>query len=80
MSDPRAQLVAATKRYKATETDHEKARQAAISAVIDALKSSIGPVEVARLSPFTSAYVRKLARERGIPPAPPGPKRPTSDS
>jgi hypothetical protein len=80
MSDPRARLTAATLRYRATEADHEQARQAAIVAVIDALRASIGPTEVTRLSPFTDAYVRKLARENGIPPAPRGPKRRTGDA
>lgn len=75
MADPRAQLTAATRRYRTTEADHEQARQAAISAVIAALRASIGPAEVARLSPFTPAYVRKIARDNGIPPAAPGPKR-----
>jgi hypothetical protein len=72
--DPRAELVAATERYRSSETLHEEARQAAIAAVIAALRANIGPVEVERLSPFTGAYIRRLAREHGIPPAAPGPK------
>lgn len=79
MSDPRAQLAAATTRYRATEADHEKARRAAIGAVIVALRESVGPTEVARLSPFTAAYVRKIARDNGIPPASLGPKRRDGD-
>ena len=74
MSDPRRDLAEATRRYERTEVAHEEARQAAIDAVIAALRAGIGPAEVERLSPFTGAYIRKLARERGIPPAPPGPK------
>jgi hypothetical protein len=75
MTDLRRQLAAATQRYQATETAHEEARQAAIQAVIAALRGQVGPTEVAGLSPFTAAYVRKLARDHGIPPAPVGPKR-----
>src|ERR1051326_7684551 len=75
MADARAQLTAATRRYRTTEADHEQARQAALNPVVPALRASIGPAEVPRLSPFTPAYVRKIARDNGIPPAPPGPKR-----
>jgi hypothetical protein len=74
VSDPRADLIEATNRYRSTEADHEEARRAAIAAVLAALRANIGPSEVERLSPFTAAYVRRLAREHGIPPAAPGPK------
>ena len=72
--DPRDDLVAATRRYRRTEAAHEEARQMVIDAVIAALRANLGPTEVERLSPFTGAYIRKLAREHGIPPAAPGPK------
>jgi hypothetical protein len=72
--DPRDALRAAASRYRDTASDHEKARLAAIEAVLSALKAGITPTEVERLSPFTGAYVRRLARENGIPPAAPGPK------
>lgn len=70
--DPRTALVEAAQRYKSTETAHEEARQAAIAAVIAALRADVGPSEVERLSPFTAAYIRRLARDHGIPPAQPG--------
>ena len=72
MPDTREALSAATRRYRRTEAAHEEARQEVINAVIAALRDGVGPTEVERLSPFTSAYIRKLARENGIPPAPPG--------
>lgn len=75
MADERSALAAATRRYERTENAHEAARRDAIEAVLAALRAGIGPSEVERLSPFTAAYVRKLARENGIPPAAPGPKR-----
>jgi len=75
MDDMRRELGAATKRYEATARAHGAARDAAIEAVLRALAAGIAPTEVARLSPFTSAYIRKLAREKGMPPARPGPKR-----
>jgi len=74
VTDPRRALVEATQRYRRTEAVHEEARLAAIAAVIAALRADVGPVEVERLSPFTGAYIRRLAREHGIPPASPGPK------
>jgi predicted RNA-binding protein associated with RNAse of E/G family len=75
VSDPRKDLEAATRRYRKTATDHDKARDATVAAVLAALRAGVAPVEVERLSPFTGTYIRKMAREHGIPPAPPGPKR-----
>lgn len=75
MSDARDELSAATKRYRRTEAAHEAAREAVVAAVVAALRGGVGPTEVERLSPFSGAYVRKLAREHSVPPAPPGPKR-----
>ena len=53
MADPRSNLTAATKRYRTTGAAHEEARQAAIAAVVAALRAGVGPTEVERLSPFT---------------------------
>lgn len=75
VSDPRKDLENATRRYRKTASDHEQARDATIEAVLAALRFGVAPVEVERLSPFTAAYIRRLAREQGIPPASPGPKR-----
>lgn len=75
MTDLRDELTAATRRYERTEAAHETARQEVIAAALAALRAGITPTEVERLSPFTSAYIRRIARADGIPPAPPGPKR-----
>ncbi|MFG1609281.1 hypothetical protein [Actinoplanes sp. NPDC049265] len=75
MTDPRESLRAATLRYRSTAAEHEEARKEAIEAVLDALRSGLAPVEVEQLSPFTGAYIRRIARDSGIPPAAPGPKR-----
>src|ERR671936_402453 len=72
MPDTREALSAATRRYRRTEAAHEEARQEVINAVIAALRDGVGPTEVERLSPFTSAYIRKLARDNGVPPVPHG--------
>lgn len=71
-TDPKealAVLAAATTRYAETEAAHERSREQAIASVVAALKAGATPTEVTRTGPFTDAYVRKLAREAGIPPA-----------
>lgn len=62
-------LTAATGQYEATEAAHERARTEALVAVVAALKAGAEPTKVADASPFTAAYVRKIARENGIAPA-----------
>jgi hypothetical protein len=74
VTDPRERLAAATRRYRRTESAHDEARHEVIEAVLTALRADMLPSEVERISPFTGAYIRRLAREHGIPPAPPGPK------
>lgn len=64
----------ATRRYRETEEAHDKARKAAVAAVVAALKGGMRPTDVTERSPFTAAYVRRIARENGIDPAKPGPK------
>lgn len=64
--NPLALLDKSTARYRQTEADHEKARQDVIAAVLAALQARERPTDVAEHSPFTDAYIRKLARENGI--------------
>ncbi|MGW2826366.1 hypothetical protein ACWC24_36085 [Streptomyces sp. NPDC001443] len=64
----------ATRRYRETEEAHDEARKAAVVAVVAALKGGMRPTDVTERSPFTAAYVRRIARENGIEPARPGPK------
>ncbi|MFB7852809.1 hypothetical protein ACFC34_38150 [Streptomyces sp. NPDC056053] len=68
------ELDQATRRYRKTEEAHEEARTAAIAAVVAALRDGMRPTDVTDRSPFTAAYVRRIARENGIAPARPGPK------
>lgn len=75
MNDPREDLKAATRRYQRTEQAHEQERTTTIEKVVAALRAKVPPTEVVELSPFTAAYVRRIAREHGIPPAAPGPKK-----
>ena len=68
MTDELERLDLATAAYRRTEDAHEKSRYEAVESVIAALRAGHRPAEVARRSPFTDAYVRKLARQRGIAP------------
>lgn len=74
MSEHLDEVTAQTRRYRRTEKAHDEAREAVVAAVVAALKARVPPTRVADASPFTASYVRKLAREHGIEPAPPGPK------
>lgn len=67
--DPITALDHATRRYRETEQAHEEARAAVIAAALDALRAKERPTDVVEHSPFTAAYVRKLARDNGIEPA-----------
>lgn len=67
--DETAAIDLATARYRKTEAAHEAARQDAIAAVLDALRAGIGHSDVVAHSPFSAAYVRRLAWENGIEPA-----------
>ncbi len=61
---------AGTRRYNETEAAHERSREAVTASVLAALRGSERPTDVAEQSPFTAAYVRKLAREAGIAESP----------
>lgn len=73
--DPMTKLDEATARYRETEDAHDKARDSATAAVVEALRAGERPTDVTNRSPFTAAYVRRIARENGIEPAKPGPKK-----
>ena len=57
----------ATSRYADTGQAHEEAREAVTAAVLAALRAGQRPTDVAAKSPFTETYVRRLARDNGIP-------------
>ena len=60
-------LEAATARYRQTEAAHDAARMNVVTSVLDALRAGERPTDVAAKSPFTETYVRRVARENGIP-------------
>lgn len=63
-----ADLGGTTRWYRRTGHAHKDARAAAIAAALRALRAGVPPAEVERRSPFTGSYIRRLAREAGIPP------------
>lgn len=67
--DSMERLDQATRRYQQTEAAHDKARDTAVTAVVEALRAGERPTDVTERSPFTAAYVRRIARENGIEPA-----------
>ncbi|MEU9833250.1 hypothetical protein AB0D67_17130 [Streptosporangium sp. NPDC048047] len=72
--NPLEALDDSTRRYRETEAEHERSRTAVIADVVSALKAGERPTDVVKRSPFTDAYVRKLAREHGIEAKPRGGK------
>jgi hypothetical protein len=65
--NPLEAVEADTRRYRQTEEAHEHSRQAVTASVLAALRAGERPTDVAAKSPFTEAYVRRLARDNGIP-------------
>lgn len=64
-----AELDKSTARFRKTEQAHAASRDAAVEAVIAALRAGARPTDVTDRSPFSPAHVRNLARENGIAPA-----------
>lgn len=65
----------ATKHLTKLDEAMTDARTATYAAVVAALRAGHTPTEVTKASPYTAAYVRKIARLSGIQPAAPGPKK-----
>lgn len=64
--DPMTKLDKATERYSEAKDAFDDARTEAVMAVVDALRAGNRPTEVTKRSPFTAAYVRRIARDNGI--------------
>lgn len=67
-------LEEAARKYKTAKVNLDQARMEVVEAIVSELRSGETPTEVAKKAPFTPVYVRRIAREHGIEPAPPGPK------
>jgi hypothetical protein len=66
MSSHEQTIRAAAAHYQDTEAAHDEARAALVAAVVGALEAGERPTDVTTWSPFTAAYIRKLARTNGI--------------
>ncbi|MEV7177774.1 hypothetical protein [Kitasatospora sp. NPDC093679] len=75
-----SELEEATRLYRQTEMAHHQAKNEAFRAVVNALRAGMRPTDVVKLSPFTAAYVRRIARDHGVGPAKPGPKTSTAST
>lgn len=47
---------------------YEEKQKAHLEAIIAAMREGVRPAEIDKLTPFTSAYVRRVARRSGIGP------------
>lgn len=66
-TDPPDPIAAAAARYKRDNEKAKASRQELTDLVLDALRQpKAEPIDIARRAEWTPAYVRKLAREKGI--------------
>jgi hypothetical protein len=68
MSEHEEAVRSATRRYRRSESAHERDRADVTAAVLAALKAGERPTDVTIWSPFTATYVRRLARTAGLAP------------
>jgi hypothetical protein len=57
---------ASTRRYERTAGAHDESSAQARSDALASLRLGVPPTVVAKHSPFTGSYLRRLAREAGI--------------
>ena len=58
--------------YQATLAEHEKARNALHAAALAAWRAGWRPATISERTGLTTSYLRKLARDAGLPAAPTG--------
>lgn len=75
--DPLEALDESTRRWRETEQAHEESRKVLVADVVAALRAGKRPTDVVAHSPFTDAYVRRIARDHGVEPRPRGGSRKT---
>jgi DNA-binding transcriptional MerR regulator len=77
-TDPRmpvlSELRLEAQKYNASQEQLDDARKTLSNAIEVALRSGIPPAVVTAEAPVSAAWVRKLARDRDVPPAQRGPK------
>jgi DNA-binding transcriptional MerR regulator len=69
-----SELRLAAQQYNASQEQLDEARTTLSNAIEEALRSGIPPAVVTSEAPVSAAWVRKLARDRDVPPAQRGPK------
>jgi len=69
-----AKLRAATRKYERLTKKAKEAREEVLNQAVAALKAGEWPRDVVEASPFTDAYIRRIARDNGLDPAKPGVK------
>jgi hypothetical protein len=62
-------------KYRRAAKALDEARERMAAAIVAARRAGVRPTDVDQLSPFVPAYNRRIAREAGIEPGRPGPKR-----
>lgn len=67
-AEAKAELADLTKRYRRADAARTEAARAALAKAVEMIRGGIAPTEVVKLSPFTDSYIRKAAREAGLPP------------
>jgi anti-sigma regulatory factor (Ser/Thr protein kinase) len=74
VDDLRAELRRAATAYGKATRAQQVAQEALVAVVVATLRAGMPPGEVSALSTLSPSYVRKIARDHGIPPAPLGRK------
>ena len=71
-ADVGEQLATRARAYQATLAEHERARDALHAAALAAWRAGWRPATISERTGLTASYLRKLAREAGLPAAPTG--------
>ena len=65
----------ASERYRTSQKAADEDKAALFDTWVSAVTAGSTPEQIAQHCDFTAAYVRRIVRERGVPPLPRGPKR-----
>jgi hypothetical protein len=71
-----AELARAYAQYVAAQAELDRRSFVLKRVIVGAMGAGMTPAEAAERSGFSPAWVRKIAREAGLPPAPRGGRRP----
>jgi len=75
MDDLDDRITTASQTYEKAATAAEQAKNALFDVLADAIRTGRSAEDIAGHVRFSAAYIRRIARERGAQPLPPGPKR-----